>query len=83
MEPCTLLRVVVTVTECDCIMSLDPEWEGHTVEDHDAEYCKAGWTLSGPPCGGCINCIQAQMYYYKFLDEQKKKNADTSDGTES
>jgi len=57
---------------CHCILNEDPQWIGHTNSEHDAEGCKAGWTMCGPPCGGCINCIAAQMAYYMWKDLNKE-----------
>lgn len=57
-------------TPCDCILSDHPAFGPHTQEDHDKEPCKGTWTFD-PPCGGCINCLAAQAYYYRSLEEGK------------
>lgn len=59
---------------CDC---LGPEAEEagyhHTVKDH--RWDCGGWTVNGPPCGGCVQCQAAQHWYYKELEEQEKREA--------
>lgn len=51
---------------CGCILADHPEFEGHTNDDHLAESCSGRWTYD-PPCGGCLNCLAAQAYYYRDL----------------
>jgi len=55
------------MTACDCLLKDHPGFEGHTQEDHDKERCTGSWSYD-PPCGGCINCITAQAYYYARED---------------
>lgn len=61
------------MTACECILADHPEFEGHTNEDHQKSYCSGFWT-SQPPCGGCINCLAAQGYYYRELAEKEAGN---------
>ena len=49
---------------CDCILSATPEFGPHTVGEHRREPCPGSWTFD-PPCGGCINCLEAQAHYYR------------------
>jgi hypothetical protein len=44
---------------CTCIVAVY-EYP-HTGPEHDAAYC-GGWTWD-PPCGGCYDCIIAQIAY--------------------
>jgi hypothetical protein len=53
---------------CKCILATHPEFEGHLEREHAEEPCSGSWGWN-PPCGGCINCIAAQAYYYQHLAE--------------
>jgi hypothetical protein len=55
---------------CDCILATHPEFDGHTEGDHERERCTGRWT-SEPPCGGCLNCLAAQAYYYADLAKRE------------
>lgn len=49
---------------CDCILVDLQVFGPHTVGEHRREPCSGSWTFD-PPCGGCINCLEAQAHYYR------------------
>jgi hypothetical protein len=53
---------------CECAAN-----EGDAIHvESDHKYDCGGWTYD-PPCGGCYQCIAAQVLYYRYLDEKENK----------
>lgn len=50
---------------CTCLLASEEVggFGEHLVREHDEEPCSGTWGWD-PPCGGCINCILAQVHYY-------------------
>ena len=56
-----------TADHCDCLAA--KYYHTHDRAEHERSGCGVRWTEEGPPCGGCVDCLEASAYMREFSEE--------------